>query len=406
LTAVLGSLLAAPGAVLAGFSLYLLILAIASTRPRREPIEQADRARSRLTIIVPAHDEEQLVARCVASLLRQTYPRELYRVLVVADNCSDATAAVASAAGADVMVRDEARAPGKGRALRWAADQVLTSGDAPDALVVVDADSVADTNLLSALESEFRRDHPVVQADYTVLLDDTSSRRNQLVAAGFLLFHRVRFSGRARLGMSANLVGNGMLFGKAVLMAHPWSAFTGVEDLEYSISLRLAGIPIAFAPAAFVSGPGPATSLGEVRQRLRWEGGRFHLVRTRLGKIVRAAVRQRDLRLLDAALDLATPPLGLLTTAVGLGFVVAAIALALGFAPAWSVVPWLVALGAIPAFVVIGLKVAGAPRPVWTAIVRAPFFLGGKLLAYASLARGFDPNRWERTDRAVARTVR
>jgi 1,2-diacylglycerol 3-beta-glucosyltransferase len=406
LTAVLGSVLAAPGAVLAGFSLYLLTLAIASTQPRREPVEQPGRARSRLTIIVPAHNEEQLVGRCVASLLRQSYPRELYRVVVVADNCYDGTASIASAAGADVMVRDEPDAPGKGRALRWAADQVLFGRDAPDALVIVDADSVADSNLLSVIESEFRRDHPVVQADYTVLIDDSSSRRNQLVAAGFLLFHRVRFSGRARLGMSANLVGNGMLFGRAVLMAHPWSAFTGVEDLEYSISLRLAGVSITFAPDAFVSGPGPATSVGEVRQRLRWEGGRFHVVRTRLGEIVRAAVRQRDLRLLDAALDLATPPLGLLTTAVGAGFIGAATAFALGIAPAWSVLPWLVALSAIPAFVVIGLKVAGAPRTVWMAIVRAPFFLGGKLLAYVSFARGFDPNRWDRTDRAIARTGR
>jgi len=357
-------------------------------------------------VIVPAHDEEHLIARCIASLLRQTYPRELYQVLVVSDNCSDGTASIAEAAGVDVMVRDEPDAPGKGRALRWAADQLLSSRDAPDALVVVDADSVADPNLLSALESEFRRGHPVVQADYTVLIDDSSSRRNQLVAAGFLLFHRVRFSGRARLGMSANLVGNGMLFSRAVLMANPWSAFTGVEDLEYSISLRLAGVPITFAPGAFVSGPGPATRASEVRQRLRWEGGRFHVVRTRLAEIVGAAMRQRDLRLLDAALDLATPPLGLLTTAVAAGFMGAAIAIALGIAPAWSVLPWLVALGAIPAFVVIGLKAAGAPSTVWTAVLGAPFFLGGKLFTYVSLARGFDPNRWDRTDRAIARTGR
>ena len=63
-----------------------------------------------------------------------------------------------------------------------------------------------------------------------------------MLAAGFLLFQRVRFGGRARLGMPANLVGNGMLFGRSVLEAHPWNAFTGVEDLEYSMRLRLAGM--------------------------------------------------------------------------------------------------------------------------------------------------------------------
>src|SRR5438270_1518931 len=204
------------------------------------------------------------------------------------------------------------------------------------------------------------RGESVVHADYTVLTDELSSRRTRLVAAGFLLFHRARFSGRARLGMSVSLVGNGMLFSRATLEAHPWSAFTGVEDLEYSIDLRLAGVRIGFAPAAHVSGPGAATRAGEFRQRLRWEGGRFHVVRTRLWSIVRAAGARRDPQLLDAALDLATPPLGLLSMATGAGILVVAGTAALGLAPIWALIPWLVALTAIPAFVLIGLRAARA----------------------------------------------
>jgi len=399
LTGVLGALLALPGVVFAGFGLYLLILALASASGRREQPVVAAPA-NRLVVIVPAHNEEQLVARCVTSLLAQSYPRALYRVVVIADNCSDGTASIAAAAGAEVMVRSEADALGKGRALRWATDQLLAAPDRPDAVVVVDADSVADRNLLSALEAELGRGHSVVQADYSVLTDELSSPRTQLVAAGFLLFHRVRFSGRARLGMSANLVGNGMLFSRAALEAHPWSAFSGVEDLQYSIELRLAGVGLRFAPQAFVSGPGPATRAGEARQRLRWEGGRFHVVKTRLWVIVRTAIARRDPQLLDAALDLATPPLGLLSMATGAGLLVVAGAAALGLAPIWALIPWLVALTAIPAFVLIGLRAARAPRNMWTAVARAPFYLAWKLARYASLVSGFDPNRWDRSDRS------
>src|SRR4029077_18728308 len=104
------------------------------------------------------------------------------------------------------------------------------------------------------------------------------------VGAGMLLFHRVRFSGRARLGMAANIVGNGMLFSRAVLEAHPWDAFTGAEDLEYSMHFALAGVRPRFAPAARVAGPGAATRQGAVRQRLRWEGGRFYVARAWIGK--------------------------------------------------------------------------------------------------------------------------
>ena len=109
------SIVAAPldllGGIVAGLGLYLLALAIASV-PRRAHGSPAALPRpepaSRLVVLVPAHDEELLVGRCVDSLRAQTYPRSLTRVVVIADNCTDQTAARALAAGAEVMVRDDA----------------------------------------------------------------------------------------------------------------------------------------------------------------------------------------------------------------------------------------------------------------------------------------------------------
>jgi exopolysaccharide biosynthesis WecB/TagA/CpsF family protein len=356
-------------------------------------------AGKRLTVVVPAHDEQSLIARCVRSLLAQSYPRDLFRVIVVADNCSDATSAAAEAAGAEVMRRDQPDARGKGHALRWAMDRLLADPLPWDALVVVDADSVADPNLLAVLAAELDGGAEVVQSDYT-LLQDGGTEKSELVNAGFLLFHRVRFSGRARLGMAANLVGNGMLFSRRVLVAHPWDAFTGVEDLEYSIRLRLAGIQPRFAPRAGVAGPGPASRSGAVRQRLRWEGGRFHVVRRQLVHLVCVALVRRDPRLLDAALDLATPPLALLSLAIIGGTGLGAAAVIAGLAPSWVLAPWLIAVAAIPAFVGIGLWAGGAPPATWRALAKAPSFLVWKALVYLRLLRGFDVRRWDRTDRA------
>lgn len=393
-------LLALPGVVVSVLSLYLVTLAVASMVYRLPPPPKQSTATRRLTVVVPAHDEESLIGRCVRSLLAQSYPRALFRVVVVADNCSDATAAEAEASGAGVIVRDERDVRGKGHALRWAMDRLLAEADPPDAIVVVDADSVADPNLLFALAAELDAGHDVVQADYS-LLKDGDSEKFELVNAGFVLFHRVRFSGRACLGMAANLVGNGMLLSRRVLEAYPWDAFTGVEDLEYSMRLRLAGIRPRFAPAARVAGPGPASRSGAVRQRLRWEGGRFHVVRKQLLRVVRAAIVRRDLYLLDAALDLATPPLTLLSLAIMVGSVLGAIAITAGLAPWWSLAPWIIALVAIPAFVGIGLWAAGASSTTWRALAKAPSFLVWKVPVYLRLFRGFDVRRWDRTDRAV-----
>jgi N-acetylglucosaminyldiphosphoundecaprenol N-acetyl-beta-D-mannosaminyltransferase len=103
--------------------------------------------------------------------------------------------------------------------------------------------------------------------------------------------------------------------------------------------------------------------------------------------------------LLDAALDLATPPLGLLCLGAAGGALVATAAVLARLAPAWALAPWAVVLVAIPAYVVIGLRAAGAPAAVWRVLLGAPKFLAWKLLTYVRLLRGFDSARWDRSDR-------
>jgi len=394
--ALIGVLLAAAGSVTTVFGIYLMLLALASFG-RRSFAAAAEKPTNRLVILVPAHNEEVLVARCVASLLDQDYPSELVRIIVIADNCTDETASRAAEAGALVAVRTNADR-GKGQALRWAMDGILDSGEPFDAAVVVDADSIVDRGFLRELEQELQRGHQVVQADYSLILEPGRAR-TQLMAAGFLLFHRVRLSGRRRLGMAASLVGNGMLFSRSALETHPWSAFSGVEDLEYSIDLRLAGIRPHFAWSAHIEGPAAASSAGSMRQRLRWEGGRFNVVRGRLGLLVGTMLRQRNLRLVDAAIDLATPPLSLLCLLTGAGAVIAAALVWIGMAPVWTLVPWASATVLIVAFVVVGLVSARAPGSIWRVLALAPAFLAWKVAAYGRLAGGFDTRGWERSDR-------
>ena len=227
------------------------------------------RPRKRIAVLVPAHDEAALIARCVQSLQAQTYPSRLYDVIVVADNCSDATASIARSAGADVLVRDEPDARGKGRALRWAFDRVLRRPIPPDAVVVVDADSVADPCFLSALVRPFESGASAVQGES--LLAEDGSRAASLRAAAFLLVNRVRPAGRSALGLPCDLTGNGMLLSSELLRAYPWDAFTSAEDLEYTRQpppgrcapgLRGRGDPPQPERAERPGGDAPAASVG------------------------------------------------------------------------------------------------------------------------------------------------
>ncbi len=94
--------------------LYLLVLTLLSARLRLPP---PSLRRVRFDIVVPAHDEAEVIERTVRSLLRLDWPRDAFRVLVIADNCSDATASLARACGAGVLERQRLRARVRLRAL-------------------------------------------------------------------------------------------------------------------------------------------------------------------------------------------------------------------------------------------------------------------------------------------------
>jgi cellulose synthase/poly-beta-1,6-N-acetylglucosamine synthase-like glycosyltransferase len=277
-------------------------------------------------------------------------------------------------------------------------DRVLDCDPDLTALVVVDADSVADPGLLAGLVARLERGAPVVQAEYLGINEDGSTK-SELRAAAFLLFHRVRFGGRAVLGLPCHLVGNGMLFSRQVLEAHPWDAFTSAEDLEYSVDLRLAGVRPVYAGDARLAAPVVGRGRAARTQRLRWEGGRFHVVRTRLPRLLAEVIGRRRWSLLDAAVDLAVPPLGLLATGSLLGAALGAVLLGAGVAPWWAVAPWLVAVAAVPAFVVVGLLAARAPRSMWRALLGAPALVAGELWTRLRLLRGLRADTWERTAR-------
>jgi exopolysaccharide biosynthesis WecB/TagA/CpsF family protein len=375
-------------------AIYLVALVIAAFRYQARTPDGA--AVHRIVVLVPAHDESVLIRRCLDSLRTQDYPSQLFRTVVIADNCGDDTAGVATAAGAEVMVREDRALQGKGHALRWAMDRLLDD-TAVDAVLVVDADSVCDRGMLAALEAQLRNGAEVIQAEYRVLEGSSAGVR----AAAFRIFHGARFSGRAALGMPCNLVGNGMLFARGVLERHPWSAFTSAEDLEYSIDLRLCGVRPVFAPAAVVSGPAAGGGSSGRVQRHRWEGGRFHVARTRLPRLLAAALR-RDLRLLDAAIDLAVPPLGLLVLLALVGAAAGAGLLVLGAIALWALLPWLLTLLLLPIYVGIGLRAVHAPLSAYLSLLQAPLFLLAKVGTYSRMLRsGLQEDRWERSERLL-----
>ena len=389
---------AAAGVLPAAWTAYLAVLSVAALRRPAAPTGASPRTADELVVLVPAHDEQELLGRCLDSLAAQDLPASSYRVVVIADNCTDRTAEIAAERAAEVLVRTDPASRGKGQALAWAVER-LETGERPwDAVVVVDADSVADPGLLSGLAAELARGADVVQGEYLVLREGDGAA-SELRAAAFLLFHRVRFRGRAVLGLPCSLVGNGMLLRRSVLRDHPWRAFSSTEDLEHTLDLRLAGVRPVFAEHARVRAPVLAHGTAAATQRTRWEGGRAHLVRTRLPGLLAAAVRDPRRGLWDAALDLSVPPIGLLAPAVVVGGAAGAGLTALRLVGPVAGLPWLVSAVALPVHVLVGLRAADAPAATWAALRSAPGLVARDLAVRLRLLRGTGAATWTRTQR-------
>jgi hypothetical protein len=376
--------------------LYLIVLLAAAARPRApRSSPPVPRPEDRLTfaVLVPAHDEEATIAATIASLRRLAYPPERWSLVVIADNCGDATATIAREGGATVLERHDPSHRGKGHALNWVLDRLGERNERPDAIAIVDADCEPSPNLLQSFDARLRDGASAVQARYSVANPGASAQASLRFAA-FALMNTVRPLGKDRLGLSCGLLGTGMAFERALLARHRFAPDSLVEDTDLHLRLVAAGERVVFAPEASVLSPMPTGARASRAQQSRWEGGRIDLVRHWTKPLLRGGLSQRDPVRLHAWLELLVPPQSLLALGhAGLGV----IAVAARSPLARRIAALDAALQAV--FVLGGLRLTRAPAPVYRALGAAPLLVVQKLgILGRLLARGA-PRTWERTPR-------
>jgi 1,2-diacylglycerol 3-beta-glucosyltransferase len=385
--------------VIFGFLLlYLAVLSVLALTSRQRVIMKCTRFR-KMAVVIPAHNEESGVKGTIHSLLSVDYPRELFRVIVVADNCTDGTADVARRSGAIVYERENQELRGKGHALQWCFSRLLQERAAYEAIIVVDADSVVSTNFLSVLNFYLENGAKVIQC--SDLVEPTSaSWSSEVIRIGFTLYNHARPLGRRMIGCSAGLRGNGMCFAVDTLRSVPWEAYSLTEDLEYGLELILRGITVTFAPEASVRSPMPQSAGNAESQRARWEAGRLPVVRRYAGRLLQSAFKRFSFRLFDAFVDLVTPPLVNLLIVIVMLFVLSALLSALGVAEADQfVLMWLGLIGLAFFHVIVGLWASGAAKSTYKALLHIPRYALWKVLLYAKLLKYGRTEVWVRTTR-------
>jgi 1,2-diacylglycerol 3-beta-glucosyltransferase len=353
---------------------------------------------TRFAVVVPAHNEEAVISGTLQSLAGLDYPGSCWQAVVVADNCDDATAEIARAAGALVLQRDNPHLRGKGFALRWAFERLL-GGDRFDAVLVVDADSVITSNALKALHRGIRRGAAVLQLDDQIQ-PRPGAWNSEVTRLGFFLTNYIRPMGRLRLGLPVGLKGNGMCFTAPVLREVPWNAFSLAEDLEFGLELLRRGHPPRFVPEAAVLALTPTHPDLARSQRRRWEMGRWPVVARHLPALLFTRTVRPAWHRWDALAELSTPPLvnfamlhGVAVPLAGLGWWLNTpwIGMAL---PAWTL-----SLALLAGHVGLAMRSSRADDSLRNVLRSVPRYAAWKLGVYGqTLFKGME-NRWVRTSR-------
>jgi cellulose synthase/poly-beta-1,6-N-acetylglucosamine synthase-like glycosyltransferase len=264
--------------------------------------------RPRIAVLIPAHNEASMIAGTLRSIVPQL--AESDRLIVVADNCTDETAAIAAAEGAETIERRDPVHRGKGYALDFGIRHL--EADAPDVVVVIDADCSATTGSIDRLAFVCTATARPVQALYLMFAPSGAGVMTRIGEFAWTVKNKVRPLGLHRLGLPCQLMGTGMAFPWSRIAAATLATGHIVEDLKLGIDLARAGTPPLFCPEALVTSQFPASTEGIRSQRARWEHGYLSVILSDAPRLLWAAFGTRSLDLLAMAVDLSVPPLALL----------------------------------------------------------------------------------------------
>ncbi|MBZ5700343.1 MAG: glycosyltransferase [Acidobacteriia bacterium] len=382
---------------LAGTCYVLLLALVGSFSPSPNTCSAGRRlSGTRFLVLIPAHNEEEGIRPTLESLRGQDYPENLRRVIVIADNCQDRTAAVVRQEGFECWERTEPDAPGKGRALRWALDRLRE--DAFDAAVFIDADTRCCPGFLEALDGEIQTGASALQGQYEFELAD-SSYFSLLTFASKRAENNLFWRARQRFGWMGFILGNGFCLKREIIEMLPWSAYSIVEDVEYSVQLAMRGIRVQFLESAQVVSRTTRRAADALPQRLRWASGTFQVMAKYIPQLLRASLTRRSLRLAEMALALVLTSRFFL---LYLLLVAAGGSILLGTAGAGLLLRIAVITDFLLLSVYAGLVLSQIPRVQGgrlRAFVTLPFYVCWMALVHAGAALGIRRNIWGRTTR-------
>ncbi|WP_027308063.1 glycosyltransferase family 2 protein [Caloramator sp. ALD01] len=286
-------------------SSYYMIISFFGLRLKKEDNNEVEPQKS-FALIVAAHNEEMVIAQIVESLKNLDYPKELYDIFVIADNCTDNTAKIAREHGAQVFERFDSNKRGKGYALEWMFNNIFEMDKKYDAVVVFDADNLASRNFLKEMNKKLVAGYKVVQG-YIDSKNPNDSWITHSYSIAFWSANRLFQAARWKLGLSNQIGGTGFCVDTELLKRFGWGATCLTEDLEFTCKLVLNGYKVGWAHTAVIYDEKPLTLKQSWNQRKRWMQGFADVATRYFTKLMKKAIKDKDFVAFDCALYTVQP---------------------------------------------------------------------------------------------------
>lgn len=270
---------------------YQLYLTIFGFKKETHDYEQHD-PQARFLVLVPAHNEEAVIGDIIENLNAMDYPRELYDFYIIADNCTDGTAARARSLGANVIEtqKDTPDSPtGKPIALKKAIESLGDYQNRYDLMMIFDADNLMDRNLFSEVNSQY-----LDKGKPDFIQCHLGAKNKEGIVAWFYytsytITNRFFQLAKHRLGLNCSIGGTGFAMSTAYLHERGgWTTMSLTEDFEIQIEATLDGRRILWNHNVRVYDEKPTSLRASMRQKLRWGQGHWYVCLRNTGKVFRA----------------------------------------------------------------------------------------------------------------------
>lgn len=231
------------------------------------------KVKHKYAILIAARNEEKVIGNLLDSIAKQDYPRDLLTTFVVADNCTDSTAAIARKKGAICYERFNDQDKTKGFALEFLFNNIESGYgiNSFEGYFIFDADNLLNTNFVSKMNDAFDSGEKIITS-----YRNTKNFDENWIASTYAL-HWIRSSrtshrARSYLGLATNIQGTGFLFANEIVK-NGWHYTSLTEDRALTADAVSNGYMISYQDEAIFYDEQPIKLKVALRQRLRWSKG-------------------------------------------------------------------------------------------------------------------------------------